>query len=101
MTTTVEAPLPTTCTKVVDQPRGACVDFVEFCKEQYLTARAAHTFLHVLHNRNWEAECERIRTSMRPEVDRIFAPVEKSLAEGTNCKDILKHLVETLAKAEK
>ena len=101
MTTIVETPRPATDTKVVDQSRGACVDFVEFCKEQYLTARAAHTFIRVLHNPNWEAECERIRTSMRPEVDRIFAPIEESLDQGTNCREILKQLVDTLAKAEK
>jgi hypothetical protein len=80
--------------------RGACVEFVKFCKEQHLNSRAAHTFLHVLHNKSWEAECDKIRESMRPEVDRIFGPAEKALNEGLNCKDALKTLIRSLEEAE-
>lgn len=80
--------------------RGACVEFVKFCKEQHLNARAAHTFLRVLHNNRWETECEHIRESMRPEVDHIFAPAEKALEDGLNCKEVLKVLMESLKKAE-
>lgn len=86
---------------VVEPQRGACVDFVEFCKEQYLIARAAQTFLRVLHNPNWEAECARIRESMRPEVQNIFDPIEKNLASGANCREILAQLTKALAEAEK
>jgi len=87
-------------TPLPETQRGACVEFVKFCKEQHLNARAAHTFLRVLHNDRWEHECEHIRESMRPEVDRIFAPAEKALQDGLNCKEVLKVLVESLKKAE-
>jgi len=83
-----------------DPQRGACVEFVQFCKEQHLNARAAHTFLRVLHNNRWEAECEHIRESMRPEVDRIFAPAEKALKDGSNCREVLAVLVHSLKEAE-
>ncbi len=80
--------------------RGACVEFVKFCKEQHLHSRAAHTFLRVLHNQKWEAECDKIRESMRPEVDRIFEPAEQALREGRNCTEVLEVLVRTLEKNE-
>jgi hypothetical protein len=85
---------------VLEPKRGACVGFVEFCKEQHLNSRAAHTFLRVLHNKTWEAECETIRNSMRPEVDRMFEPAEKALNEGANCKEVLAMLVRSLKEAE-
>jgi hypothetical protein len=85
---------------VIEPQRGACVEFVKFCKEQHLNSRAAHTFLRVLHNKPWEQECEKIREAMRPEVDRIFGPAEKALNEGVNCKEVLAMLVEALKKAE-
>jgi GH24 family phage-related lysozyme (muramidase) len=85
---------------VVESQRGACVEFVKFCKEQHLNSRAAHTFLRVLHNKPWEEECEKIREAMRPEVDRIFGPAEKALKEGVNCKEVLALLVQALKKAE-
>jgi hypothetical protein len=85
---------------VLETQRGACVEFVQFCKEQHLNSRAAHTFLRVLHNDRWEAECEKIRDSMRPEVDRIFEPAEKALKEGANCKQVLAVLVHSLKVAE-
>jgi hypothetical protein len=85
---------------VPEPQRGACVEFVKFCKEQHLNSRAAHTFLRVLHNKTWEAECETIRESMRPEVDRMFEPAEKALSEGRNCREILDLLVHALKKAE-
>jgi hypothetical protein len=104
MTTTTLAPTAVDADEKkcsVQQPqRGACVEFVEFCKEQHLNSRAAHTFLHVLHNKTWEAECNKIRESMRPEVDQIFAPVEKALKEGANCKEVLAVLVRSLKKEE-
>jgi hypothetical protein len=85
---------------ILEPQRGACVEFVEFCKEQHLRSRAAHTFLRVLHNKTWNAECDKIRESMRPEVDRIFEPAEKALREGANCKEVLALLVSSLKKAE-
>lgn len=85
---------------VLDTQRGACVEFVKFCKEQHLNSRAANTFLRVLHNKTWEAECHTIRESMRPEVDRIFEPAEKALQEGANCKHVLAVLVQSLKEAE-
>jgi hypothetical protein len=81
--------------------RGACVEFVKFCKEQHLNSRAAHTFLRVLHNKSWEAECDKIRESMRPEVDHLFEPAEKALKEGKNCMEVLNVLVRTLEENEK
>lgn len=80
--------------------RGACVEFVKFCKEQHLNSRAAHTFLRVLHNKPWDAECEKIRETMRPEVDRLFEPAEKALASGANCREVLDLLVKTLKDVE-
>jgi hypothetical protein len=85
---------------VLDTQRGACVEFVKFCKEQHLNSRAANTFLRVLHNKTWEAECHTIRESMRPEVDRVFEPAEKALKEGANCKEVLAVLVRSLKEAE-
>ncbi len=85
---------------VLDTQRGACVEFVKFCKEQHLNSRAANTFLRVLRNKTWEAECHTIRESMRPEVDRIFGPAEKALQEGANCKHVLAVLVQSLKEAE-
>jgi hypothetical protein len=105
MTTTTLAPKAAVADEQklpVQQPlRGACVEFVEFCKEQHLNSRAAHTFLHVLHNKTWEAECDTIRESMRPEVDRIFEPAEKALQAGANCKEVLAVLVRSLKAEEK
>jgi len=81
------------------QPRGgACVEFVKFCKEQHLDSRVAHTFLHVLHNKTWQAECDQIREAMRPEADRIFGPAEKALNEGANCTEVFATLVRSLKK---
>jgi hypothetical protein len=85
---------------VLDTQRGACVDFVQFCKEQHLNSRAANTFLRVLHNKTWEAECHTIREAMRPEVDRVFGPAEKALKDGANCKEVLAVLVQSLKEAE-
>jgi hypothetical protein len=80
--------------------RGACIEFVKFCKEQHLEARAARTFLHILRNKSWDHECDKIRDSMRPEVERLFAPVEKAMAEGANCREILAMLVDQLKHTE-
>jgi hypothetical protein len=85
---------------IVEPQKGACVEFVKFCKEQHLHSRAAHTFLRVFHNNRWEAECEKIRDNMRPEVDRMFAPAEKALEQGASCKEVLAKLVKSLKKAE-
>ncbi|PSH03964.1 MAG: hypothetical protein CXZ00_09100 [Acidobacteria bacterium] len=85
---------------IVDPQRETCVEFVKFCKEQHLKSRAAHTFLRVFHNKSWNAECEKIRESMRPEVNRIFEPAEKALNEGANCKEVLALLVRSLKEAE-
>jgi hypothetical protein len=85
---------------VVEQQRGACIEFVEFCKEQHLNSRAEHTFLRLLHNKAWEAECAKIRQSMSLEVDRIFEPAEKALKSGANCKEVLAVLVRSLKEAE-
>jgi hypothetical protein len=87
--------------KDAPDPRGgACIEFVKFCKEQHLNSRAAHTFLRLLHNKPWDHECEKIRESMRPEVDHMFEPAEKALAEGKNCREVLDLLVQALKKAE-
>jgi hypothetical protein len=88
------------CLPVIEPQRGACVEFVEFCKEQHLGSRAAHTFLRMFHNKAWNAECDKIREAMRPEVDRIFAPAEKALQAGANCKEVLQVLVKSLKDAE-
>jgi len=85
---------------VVEQQRGACIEFVEFCKEQHLNSRAEHTFLRLLHNKAWEAECAKIRQSMSLEVDRIFEPAEKALKSGANCKEVLAVLVRSLKETE-
>jgi len=85
---------------VLEPQRGACVEFVKFCKEQHLSSRAAHTFLRVLHNKPWEDECEKIRESMRPEIDRMFEPAEKALKEGRSCREVLDLLVHTLKETE-
>jgi|GEM_PF-1410912 len=85
---------------VLEPQRGACVEFVKFCKEQHLNSRAANTFLRVLHNKTWDTECETIRESMRPEVERIFEPAEKAMNEGANCKEVLAVLVCSLKEAE-
>jgi hypothetical protein len=79
----------------VEQPpqRGACVEFVKFCKEQHLRAQAAETFIRVLHNHAWQMECERIREAMRPEIDKLFAPIERDIARGANCQELLRKLV--------
>ncbi len=86
-----------TALPVVDAPqRSNCVDFVEFCKEQYLEARSAQVMLHALHNHRWETERERIREAMRPEIDAIFAPVEKGLAEGRDCQVLMKAIMKAV-----
>jgi hypothetical protein len=85
---------------ILEPQRGACVEFVKFCKEQHLRSRAAQTFLRVLRNKTWDAECGQIRESMRPEVDRIFEPAEKALKDGANCKEVLATLVRSLKEAE-
>ncbi len=79
---------------------GACIEFVNFCKEQHLNSRAAHTFLRVLHNKSWEHECEKIRDSMRPEINLMFEPAEKALREGTDCREALLALIHALKQAE-
>lgn len=73
---------------------------MKFCKEQHLKARAAETFIRVLHNRNWEAEVSHIREAMRPEVDLIFLPIEKALMEGADCRDVMAKLVKALHTEE-
>ncbi len=88
------------CVPASELQRGACVDFVKFCKEQHLGSRAAHTFLRLFHNEKWNAECDKIRDAMRPEVDRIFEPAEKALQDGVNCKEVLQILVKSLKDAE-
>jgi GH24 family phage-related lysozyme (muramidase) len=92
--------LPIQSLPIVEPQRGACVEFVKFCKEQHLNSRAANTFLRVLHNQTWEAERDQIRDSMRPEVERIFAPAEKAMNAGANCKEVLAVLVRSLKEAE-
>ena len=88
-TTVIESP------NTVEKPpqRGACVEFVKFCKEQHLRAQAAETFIRMLHNHAWQVECNRIRESMRPEIDKMFAPIEKDIARGADCQQLLKKLV--------
>jgi len=79
----------------VEQPpqRAACVEFVKFCKQQHLRAQAAETFIRMLHNHAWQVECEHIREAMRPEIDKLFAPIERDIARGANCQELLKQLV--------
>ena len=81
---------------VVETTRGACADFVQFCKEQHLKARSAETFIRVLHNKNWEHEVAQIRDAMRPEVEQLFAPIEQALREGVNCREVMAKLVKAL-----
>ena len=76
--------------------RPVCADFVSFCKEQHLRARAAETFIRVLHNQNWEQEVEHIREAMRKEVDAVFVPVEEALRTGDNCREVMSRLVEAI-----
>lgn len=87
------ASLPT-----VNPPAGACADFVKFCREQYVRARAAETFIRVLNKTNYHAEVEKIRTSMMPEIDEIFAPVEAALRNGCNCRELMAELVKAVEK---
>src|SRR3954471_7477857 len=98
MTKTTDLPTATENSKVVlDAPaKILCAEFVQFCKEQHLEARAAQTFLHVLHKKTWEDECHKIREAMRPEVEALFIPVEKALAEGKDCQLMLKDLIKKL-----
>jgi hypothetical protein len=98
MTKTMDLPTATENPKVLsDAPqKSMCAEFVQFCKEQHLEARAAQTFLHVLHKKSWEDECHEIRDAMRPEVNTLFAPVEKALAEGKDCQSMLKDLIKKL-----
>jgi hypothetical protein len=86
----------------VEQPpqRAACVEFVKFCKEQHLRAQAAETFIRVLHNHAWQLECEHIREAMRPEIDKMFAPIEKDIERGADCQELLKKLVTLLSEHE-
>jgi hypothetical protein len=97
MSKTIELPVAEekakTSLPVVAAPESMCVEFVQFCKEQHLEARAAQTFLHVLHRHSWETERDRIREGMRPEVDALFAPAEKALAEGKDCKELLNAII--------
>ncbi len=85
---------------VLEPQRGACVEFVKFCKEQHRSSRSAPQFLRVLHKKTWEAEWEMIRESIRPEVDRMFEPAVKALSEGRNCREVLDILVHTLKETE-
>lgn len=96
-----------TTPKTIDTPKESvaaetrqplCVEFVKFCKEQYLGSSAAHTFFHVLHNDRWDKECAQIRENMRPEVDALFAPIETAIAENKECKDVMQKLILTLTK---
>ncbi len=93
-TTVLESPNP------VEQPsqRGACVEFVKFCKEQHLRAEAAETFIRMLHNHAWQVECQHIREAMRPEIDAMFAPIERDMARGANCQELLQKLVTLLSE---
>jgi hypothetical protein len=98
MTKTMDLPTATENPKILsDAPtKTMCAEFVQFCKEQHLEARAAQTFLHVLHRKTWEDECHKIREAMRPEVEALFIPVEKALAEGKECQLMLKDLIRKL-----
>lgn len=95
-TKTLDMPTPKVTAEETRQP--LCVEFVKFCKEQYLSSSAAHTFFHVLHNNRWDKECEQIRENMRPEVEALFAPIEKAISEGKECKEIMQKLIVTLTK---
>ncbi|HWR34770.1 MAG TPA: hypothetical protein VN622_02730 [Clostridia bacterium] len=105
MTKTIDAPMPSVeKQKAAEQQIGEttrqplCVEFVRFCKEQYLSSQAANTFFHVLHNHRWDEECKQIRENMRPDVDALFGPVEQAISEGRECKDVLQKLIVTLTK---
>ena len=95
MTKTMDLPTATDTSKELSgaPQKMMCAEFVQFCKEQYLQARAAQTFLHVLHKKRWEDECHKIREAMRPEIDALFVPSEKAVAEGKDCQALLKDLV--------
>jgi hypothetical protein len=45
-------------------------------------------------------ECENIREAMRPEIDKMFAPIERDIARGANCQELLKKLVTLLSEHE-
>ena len=94
----MDLPAATENPKVVsDAPaKTMCAEFVQFCKEQHLEARAAQTFLHVLHKKSWQDECHKIREATRPEVEALFIPIEKALAEGKDCQSTLKDLIRKL-----
>ena len=98
MTKTMDLPTATETPKDISgtSQKTICGEFVQFCKEQHLEARAAQTFLHVLHKKSWEDECRKIREAMRPEVEALFVPVEKALAEGKDCQVMLKDLIKKL-----
>lgn len=82
----------------IDAQRGACVEFVKLCKERHLQALAAETFLRMLHNHAWQVECKRIRETMRPEIDKMFAPVEQELASGLDCRQLLNKLMKLMSE---
>ncbi|HYE25577.1 MAG TPA: hypothetical protein VEG32_10305 [Clostridia bacterium] len=92
---------PTGELPTVQPSQGACADFVSFCKEQHLKARAAETFIRVLHNKNWEGEVTHIQEAMRPEVNQIFAPIEKALRDGANCREVMAKLIEAIKEPQK
>jgi hypothetical protein len=98
MTKTMDLPTATENPKVLPDTSGKtmCAEFVQFCKEQHLEAGAAQTFLHVLHKKSWEDECHNIREAMRPEVEALFVPIEKALADGKDCQSMLKDLIRKL-----
>jgi hypothetical protein len=98
MTKTMDLPTAADNPKIISNApqKTMCAEFVQFCKEQHLEARAAQTFLHVLHKKSWEDECHNIREAMRPEIDAIFVPVEKAIAEGKDCQVMLKDLIKKL-----
>src|SRR3954464_13012947 len=98
MTKTMDLPTAAENSKVLlDAPaKTMCAEFVQFCKEKHVEAPAAQHFLHVLHKKAWEDECHKIREAMRPEVEALFIPVEKALAEGKDCQLMLKDLIKKL-----
>jgi hypothetical protein len=98
MTKTMDLPTATVTPKDISgaPQKTMCGEFVQFCKEQHLEARAAQTFLHVLHKKSWEDECHTIREAMRPEIDALFVPVEKAVTEGKDCQMMLKDLIKKL-----
>lgn len=98
----LEAPLAVGKAKVptADLQRGASLEFVKFCKDYYARAQAAETFLRMLHNHNWQLECDRIRQAMLPEIDKLFAPIETEIARGANYEEVFKQLVKALKSAD-